>query len=119
MLLGATLDRRDLQSEDAALWDATTVSEEEADTRLPDAATVIPLRPYGNSFDMDPRALLGTGTCDMRALVAKLEQSLIHAALEQSGDIVADAARVLGLQRTSLIEKMRKYQISRGERAVA
>lgn len=117
MLLGATLERREPLNEDAAIWDATTVSEEEADTRLP-AATVVPLRPYGES-DMDPRALLGTGMCDMRALVAKLEQSLIHAALEQSGDIVADAARVLGLQRTSLIEKMRKYQISRGERAFA
>ncbi|WBX82400.1 sigma-54 interaction domain-containing protein [Sphingosinicella microcystinivorans] len=118
LLLGAALDRRALPNEDAALWEATTVSEEEADTRLPEAA-VVPLRPYGNSFDMDPRALLGAGSCDMRALVAKLEQSLIHAALEQSGDIVADAARVLGLQRTSLIEKMRKYQIGRGERAVA
>jgi len=119
MLLGATLDRRSLANEEAALWDATTVSEEDADTRLPEAAPVVPLRAYGNSFDMDPRALLGAGSCDMRALVAKLEQSLIHAALEQSGDIVADAARVLGLQRTSLIEKMRKYQIGRGERAVA
>ncbi|MBW7945881.1 MAG: sigma-54-dependent Fis family transcriptional regulator [Sphingomonadaceae bacterium] len=118
LLLGAALDRRALPNEDAALWEATTVSEEEADTRLPEAA-VVPLRPYGNSLDMDPRALLGAGSCDMRALVAKLEQSLIHAALEQSGDIVADAARVLGLQRTSLIEKMRKYQIGRGERAVA
>jgi sigma-54 dependent transcriptional regulator, flagellar regulatory protein len=118
ILLGATLERREPLNEDAAIWDATTVSEEEADTRLP-GATVVPLRPYDNSLDMDPRALLGAGTCDMRALVAKLEQSLIHAALEQSGDIVADAARVLGLQRTSLIEKMRKYQISRGERAVA
>jgi sigma-54 specific flagellar transcriptional regulator A len=117
MLIGATLERREPLNEDAAIWDATTVSEEEADTRLPTAA-VVPLRPYDNS-DMDPRALLGAGTCDMRALVAKLEQSLIHAALEQSGDIVADAARVLGLQRTSLIEKMRKYQISRGERAFA
>ncbi|WP_300534465.1 sigma-54-dependent Fis family transcriptional regulator [Sphingosinicella sp.] len=120
MLIGATLERRELANEDAALWEATSVSEEEADTRLPETAPVVPLRPYGtNSFDMDPRALLGAGTCDMRALVAKLEQSLIHAALEQSGDIVADAARVLGLQRTSLIEKMRKYQIGRGERAVA
>jgi sigma-54 specific flagellar transcriptional regulator A len=120
MLIGATLERRELANEDAALWEATSVSEEEADTRLPETAPVVPLSPYGtNSFDMDPRALLGAGTCDMRALVAKLEQSLIHAALEQSGDIVADAARVLGLQRTSLIEKMRKYQIGRGERAVA
>ncbi|MBA4756730.1 MAG: sigma-54-dependent Fis family transcriptional regulator [Sphingosinicella sp.] len=120
MLIGATLERRELANEDAALWEATSVSEEEADTRLPETAPVVPLRPYGtNSFDMDPRGLLGAGTCDMRALVAKLEQSLIHAALEQSGDIVADAARVLGLQRTSLIEKMRKYQIGRGERAVA
>ncbi|RKS88243.1 sigma-54 specific flagellar transcriptional regulator A [Sphingosinicella microcystinivorans] len=118
ILLGATLERREPLNEESAIWDATTVSEEEADTRLP-ATTVVPLHPNGDSLDMDPRALIGAGKCDMRALVAKLEQSLIHAALEQSGDIVADAARVLGLQRTSLIEKMRKYQIGRGERVAA
>lgn len=118
ILLGATLERREPLNEESAIWDATTVSEEEADTRLP-ATTVVSLHPNGDSLDMDPRALIGAGKCDMRALVAKLEQSLIHAALEQSGDIVADAARVLGLQRTSLIEKMRKYQIGRGERVAA
>ncbi|MBB4632085.1 sigma-54 specific flagellar transcriptional regulator A [Sphingosinicella soli] len=118
MLLGTALEQRAFTNEDAALWEATSVPHEDADHRLPDCA-VVPLRRSGNSFDMDPRALLGAGVCDMRALVAKLEQSLIHAALEQSGDIVADAARVLGLQRTSLIEKMRKYQIGRGERAAA
>src|SRR3546814_6783450 len=51
------------------------------------------------------------GSFDMRAMVAELEQSLIRAALDSSGEVIADAARMLGLQRTTLIEKMRKYQI--------
>jgi transcriptional regulator with GAF, ATPase, and Fis domain len=31
-----------------------------------------------------------------------------------SGGVVADAARMLSLQRTTLIEKMRKYEVSAG-----
>ena len=36
----------------------------------------------------------------------------IQQALELSGGVVADAARLLSLQRTTLIEKMRKYDLN-------
>ena len=108
--------------ERAMLWDAATTDDSiameiESDSQADSANIVVPLRPGHQAFDIDPRALMGAGSCDMRSLVAQLEQSLIRAALDSSGEVIADAARMLGLQRTSLIEKMRKYQINRSDRA--
>lgn len=108
--------------ERAMVWDAATNDDSidlEAEPASQDDSTniVVPLRPESQMFDIDPRALMGAGSCDMRSLVAQLEQSLIRAALDSSGEVIADAARMLGLQRTSLIEKMRKYQINRSDRA--
>ena len=55
-------------------------------------------------------ALPEAGT-DLRALGEELEQCLIRQALEQHGGVVAQAARALGLRRTTLIEKLRRYEI--------
>jgi len=48
---------------------------------------------------------------DLRAHVAAIEESLIRQALERSSGIVAQAARLLGLRRTTLVEKLRKFDI--------
>jgi len=48
---------------------------------------------------------------DLRAHVAAIEESLIRQALERSDGIVAQAARLLGLRRTTLVEKLRKFDI--------
>jgi len=48
---------------------------------------------------------------DLRAHVAAIEESLIRQALERSNGIVAQAARLLGLRRTTLVEKLRKFDI--------
>jgi len=48
---------------------------------------------------------------DLRAHVAAIEESLIRQALERSDGIVAQAARLLGLRRTTLVEKLRKFEI--------
>ena len=53
------------------------------------------------------------GPIDLRALVADLEQRHIEEALRRARGVVADAARLLTLQRTTLIEKMNKYGIAR------
>ena len=95
--------------EQNAVWEAATTPQ--IAPEIENEAVVTPLRPTG--FGIDPHALVGTGACDMRGLVAHLEQSLIRAALDSNKDVIADAARSLGLQRTSLIEKMRKYDIGR------
>ena len=51
---------------------------------------------------------------DLRQLLADLEQAYIRAALAASGGTVSRCARMLGLQRTTLIEKMRRMQINDG-----
>ncbi len=78
-------------------------------------SNVVPIRPDISPLGLDPRSIIGKRGCDMRSLLGDLEQALIRSALESSGQIVANAARLLGLQRTTLIEKMRKYQIEKSE----
>ena len=51
---------------------------------------------------------LTTEGVDLRAILADIEARYIYQALAQSGGVVADAARLLGLQRTTLVEKMRR-----------
>lgn len=48
---------------------------------------------------------------DLRALVERLEKRLIEQALERHAHVVAHAARALGLRRTTLTEKLRRYGI--------
>jgi sigma-54 dependent transcriptional regulator, flagellar regulatory protein len=46
---------------------------------------------------------------DLRGYLETLEQRLIVRALEEADGTVAHAARLLGLRRTTLVEKLRKY----------
>lgn len=50
---------------------------------------------------------------DLRRFLAGIEQELLCAALAQAGGIVAHAASLLGLRRTTLVEKMRRHGIGR------
>jgi DNA-binding NtrC family response regulator len=49
---------------------------------------------------------------DLRQLLADLELAYIRAALDAAGGTIAGSARLLGLQRTTLIEKMRRLHIT-------
>lgn len=49
---------------------------------------------------------------DLRALIARMEVRLIHQALQLNDGVVARAAKSLGLGRTTLVEKLRKYGIN-------
>jgi sigma-54 specific flagellar transcriptional regulator A len=46
---------------------------------------------------------------DLRSYLEALEQQLIERAMQSAGGTVAQAARLLGLRRTTLVEKLRKY----------
>ncbi|NDY97134.1 sigma 54-interacting transcriptional regulator [Wenzhouxiangella limi] len=46
---------------------------------------------------------------DLKAYLANIESSLIRQALERTDHTVAHAAEMLGLRRTTLVEKIRKY----------
>ena len=48
---------------------------------------------------------------DLREHLGNIEKQLIRSALEQADGTVAHAARLLGLQRTTLVEKLRKYEL--------
>ncbi|WP_028917073.1 sigma-54-dependent Fis family transcriptional regulator [Pseudoxanthomonas sp. J35] len=50
---------------------------------------------------------------DLREHMAQIELKLIRQALERTQGVVAHAAQLLGLRRTTLVEKLRKYGIDR------
>lgn len=52
---------------------------------------------------------------DLKDYLSELEVALITQALERHDYVVARAAEVLGLRRTTLVEKMRKYNLSKDE----
>ncbi|KRG71070.1 sigma-54 dependent transcriptional regulator [Pseudoxanthomonas dokdonensis] len=52
---------------------------------------------------------------DLREHIARIEVDLIRDALERAGGVVAHAAQLLGLRRTTLVEKLRKYGVEREE----
>jgi sigma-54 specific flagellar transcriptional regulator A len=50
---------------------------------------------------------------NLKEYISDLEVSLITQALGQQDWVVARAAEVLGMRRTTLVEKMRKYNITK------
>ena len=55
---------------------------------------------------------LPPGGLDLKSHLLTIESQLIREALEISHGIVAHAARLLGMRRTTLVEKMRKIELS-------
>jgi sigma-54 specific flagellar transcriptional regulator A len=56
-------------------------------------------------------AILPPAGIDLRAHLDAIERKLIEQALRRSDGIVAHAARLLGLRRTTLVEKLRKFSL--------
>jgi sigma-54 dependent transcriptional regulator, flagellar regulatory protein len=54
---------------------------------------------------------------DLKEYLNELEMGLIRRALDEADGVVAHAAKLLGMRRTTLVEKMRKFGISRPEDA--
>lgn len=48
---------------------------------------------------------------DLKAHIATVERDLIADALKQADGVVAKAAKLLGVQRTTLVEKIKRYQL--------
>lgn len=78
------------------------------------------VEPLDDSTDgLVPPKAEGRGTelpldgLDLRPHLADIERSLMTQALMQSEWVVARAAKLLNLQRTTLVEKMRKFEIQR------
>ncbi len=56
---------------------------------------------------------LPTSGIDMKRYLTAIEVSLIEQALSKTNNVVARAATMLNMRRTTLVEKMRKYEIER------
>ncbi|NRA83792.1 MAG: sigma-54-dependent Fis family transcriptional regulator [Gammaproteobacteria bacterium] len=50
---------------------------------------------------------------NLKEILSELETDLIRQAIEQQDGVVSRAAEVLGMRRTTLVEKMRKYGMSK------
>jgi sigma-54 specific flagellar transcriptional regulator A len=59
-----------------------------------------------------PHHLPGGGI-DLKQYLADIEIAMIEQALNETGNVVARAANLLKMRRTTLVEKMRKYEIER------
>jgi sigma-54 dependent transcriptional regulator, flagellar regulatory protein len=73
--------------------------------------------PVGAAADLAPELAdllfeLPAGGMDLRNHLETLERKLITRALEAAEGTVAQAARLLGLRRTTLVEKLRKYGLA-------
>jgi sigma-54 specific flagellar transcriptional regulator A len=85
--------------------DALTVAEEEDLSALFAPAPSSPVAPPTPTFIDEP--------IDLKEHMAEVERALIISALDQTDWVNAHAAKLLSLQRTTLVEKMRKYDIQR------
>jgi DNA-binding NtrC family response regulator len=81
--------------------------------RGPRALSVVTAAPPAAMADALP-APLGPDGVDLKQVLADLERAYIRQALTLSGGTIARTARLLGLQRTTLIEKMRRFHMAAG-----
>jgi len=76
-----------------------------------------PIQPNGQAstgyVNMNDNPLLPEQGIDLREYITNLEMSLIQQALNDCGGVVARAADKLCIRRTTLVEKMRKYELQR------
>ena len=82
-------------------------------TAVQAARAVVPPPAAPDPSTLSARATLPPEGIDLKGHMAELELELIQAALQQANGVVAHAAPLLGLRRTTLVEKLRKYGIDR------
>jgi sigma-54 specific flagellar transcriptional regulator A len=63
-------------------------------------------------LDFDQDKILPSGGIDLKDHLNAIELGLIRQALEEADGTVAEAARLLRMRRTTLVEKLRKHRLS-------
>lgn len=66
-----------------------------------------------NNSNMVGLPVLTKEGVDLKSQIASVEQFYIKQALELANGVVAQAAKLLGLRRTTLVEKLKKHQFQR------
>lgn len=84
------------------------------DVSAEDFAPATPVAHASTGYvNMNDNPLLPDQGIDLREYITNLEMSLIQQALNDCGGVVARAADKLCIRRTTLVEKMRKYELQR------
>ena len=86
---------------------------EDAATRDEDSIKQIVDAAPPKLVNMNDTALLPVNGVNLKEYLTKLEKGLIQQALDDSNSVVARAADKLHIRRTTLVEKMRKYNLAR------
>ena len=73
--------------------------------------------PARGGLSLDAEMLLPEGGVDLKDHLADIEVGLIRQALDLTDGVVAHAAKLLRMQRTTLVEKLRKYGLQPCARA--
>lgn len=92
---------------DSATGGSIEVADVAALTRMAPPAASTPCLPA-----LRPRL---EGPCDLDTILGETERGYIIAALERTNGVVAESARLLGLRRTTLIDRMRRHGLTRAE----
>ena len=102
---------------DAVVTEAAAVPAQPA-AAAPSMATAVTLTTIAAAAVV-PADRLPEAGIDLREHIAQIELNLIRDALDRAGGVVAHAAQLLGLRRTTLVEKLRKYGVEREDVALA
>jgi len=86
---------------------------EDAGTRDEDSIKEIVDAAQPKLVNMNDTALLPVNGVNLKEYLTKLEKDLIQQALDDSNCVVARAADKLHIRRTTLVEKMRKYNLAK------
>jgi sigma-54 dependent transcriptional regulator, flagellar regulatory protein len=99
---GNVRELRNLLARAAILYRDGTIGAAEAAALLSPLARSVPHDPVIDSVDPD-----------LRNLLDKVERTQLKAALDRTGGVVSDAARLVNLNRTTFIDRMRRHGLSR------
>ncbi len=103
----------------AILYPYGVVDVKELPAKFRDGVELPPERAEGLIGGSSPGALVEMAPrlpqegLDLKAHMGEVEKSLIRQALDESGGVVAHAAKRLQMRRTTLVEKLRKYGLQR------
>jgi sigma-54 specific flagellar transcriptional regulator A len=100
------LGREPLEREPLGLRDCADSGEAEDDQNEASFA-------LGEALERDPavESALKNGGINLKDHLSTIEIGLIRKALEEADGTVAEAARLLNMRRTTLVEKLRKYRL--------
>lgn len=93
--------------------DLPEIEEEELTAPVEAVDTPLIAEEEANSFEQEP--ILPSDGLDLKSYLASLEEDLIRQALIECDGVVAQAAKLLNVRRTTLVEKMKKYELNRSD----